>query len=292
MTIIRSKIFMIVLAVLFSVGFSTSAASLIGLPTLTSIVKYLGNREPDQPLEVNPLFAAYPEVLQEHRSNSKEYVEAFCEKRRDYAIHFLNKGEKFFPRAVAILEKYNVPLEVRMLPILESEFNPNAVSPVGAVGYWQFMATLAKEYGLKIGGKYDERKNFVKSTTAAAKYFRDQLKYFNDDLLLAVASYNCGAGRVRASIKKTGKADADFWDIKRFLPAETKKFVMNFIALNVISENYEMFVANSLDLDQKPVLELAFSDSTTFSNDVVEIKPLKSLKARADEKVKPEIRLQ
>lgn len=287
MTIIRSKIFMFVLAGLFTVGFSTSAASIIGVPALASVVRYLGNGEPDQPVEENPLFAAYPDVLQEHRSKSKDYVKAFCEKKRDYVIHFLNKGEKFFPRAIAILEKYNVPLEIRMVPILESEFNANAVSPVGAVGYWQFMSTLAKEYGLKIGGKYDERKNFTKSTTAAAKYFRDQLKYFNDDLLLAVASYNCGAGRVRASIKKTGKTDANFWDIKRFLPAETRKFVMNFIALNVISENYDMFVANNFDLDEEPVLEFAFLDSTTFSNDVVDVKPVSSVKARPDEWIKP-----
>ena len=58
-----------------------------------------------------------------------------------------------------------------MIPVLESEFNANAVSPVGAVGHWQFMTTLAKEYGLRTGGKYDERRNFAKSTVAAAKVF-------------------------------------------------------------------------------------------------------------------------
>ena len=71
-----------------------------------------------------------------------------------------------------------------MLPALESNFNANAVSRAGAVGYWQFMSELAKEYGLQIGGKNDERKNFSKSTVAAAKFFRDQLDYFNNDLLL------------------------------------------------------------------------------------------------------------
>ncbi len=279
MRVIRSKNFLVLLAVFFIIGFSTSAASLIGVPGLASLISYLAKGEPDQPTVDNPMYAAYPEVLREHRRYSKEYVKSFTEKRREYVVHFFKKADKFFPRAIPILEKYNVPIELRMLPILESEFNANAVSPVGAVGYWQFMSTLAKEYGLKVGGKYDERKNFVKSTTAAARYFRDQLNYFEDDLLLAVASYNCGAGRVRVSMKKTGKADADFWDIKKFLPAETRKFVMNFIALNVISENYEMFLAENLDLDQEPMLKMLYSDSTSFSRDMVDIQPIQSIKA-------------
>ena len=106
-------------------------------------------------------------------------------------------------------------------------------------------------------GKYDERKNFSKSTIAAAKFFRDQLDYFNDDLLLSVAAYNCGQGRVRSSIKKCGKTDADFWDIKKYLPSETRKFVMNFIALNVISTNYEKFLIKSLILMKPPLIQIA-----------------------------------
>ena len=113
--------------------------------------------------------------------------------------------------------------KLQMIPVLESEFNANAVSPVGAVGHWQFMATLAKEYGLRTGGKYDERKNFAKSTVAAAKFFRDQLDYFNDDLLLSVAAYNCGQGRVRSSIKKSGKADRNLLGYKKVSSCRNKK---------------------------------------------------------------------
>ena len=106
---------------------------------------------------------------------------------------FSQRARNFFPKAIEVLDKYDVPLELQMIPVLESEFNANAVSPAGAVGYWQFMSELAKEYGLRTGGKYDERRNFAKSTVAAAKFFRDQLDYFNDDLLLI-----CGILQLRA----------------------------------------------------------------------------------------------
>ena len=260
MKVIRSKGFLTLLVILFIVGFSTSARTLMGYSSIMSLISEPGTSD-ELPGETNPLFAAYPVCLKEHRQQTKDYVKAFSEKKRNYIIHIFNKGKKFFPRAIDILEKYDVPVELQMLPVLESEFNPNAVSHAGAVGYWQFMGELAQEYGLRTNGKYDERKNFSKATVAAAKCFRDQLEYFNDDILLAVASYNCGPGRVRLSIKKSGKADADFWDVKKFLPAETRKFVMNFIALNVIAANYDKFIDNKLDFNEAPKAGIVTVDS-------------------------------
>ncbi|MEO7561462.1 MAG: lytic transglycosylase domain-containing protein [Ferruginibacter sp.] len=260
MKIIRSKSFLTLLITLFIVGFSTSATTLIGYPSFVSLIPANLFSATELPEETNPLFVIYPSGLKEHRLQTKEYVKTYSEKKRNYIIHIFEKGKKFFPKALAILEKYEVPMELQMLPIIESEFNANAVSPVGAVGYWQFMSELAREYGLSTGGKYDERKNFSKSTTAAAKFFRDQIEYFNDDLLLAVSAYNCGPGRVRSSIKKCGKSNPDFWDIKKYLPAETRKFVMNFIALNVISANYEKFIDRKLNFNETPVIPLATID--------------------------------
>lgn len=259
MKIIRSKGFLTLFVILFIIGFSTSARTLMG---------YSSNELPG---ETNPLFVAYPLSLKENRLQTKDYVMAYSEKKRNYIIHIFNKGKKFFPRAISILNKYEVPIELQMLPVLESEFNANAVSHAGAVGYWQFMSELAKEYGLRTGGKYDERKNFSKSTTAAAKFFRDQLEYFNDDLLLCVAAYNCGPGRVRLSIKKSGRADADFWDIKKYLPSETRKFVMNFIALNVIAANYDKFIDRKLDFNEAPMVQFASLDSIN-SKDSIAVK--------------------
>ena len=92
----------------------------------------------------------------------------------------------------------------------------------------------------------DDRKNFNKSTYAAARYLKDRSRNLNNDLLLMVASYNCGIGNVWEAMKKCGKTDPDFWDVKSYLPGETQYYVMNFITLNVIFNNYEKFTNNNL----------------------------------------------
>jgi membrane-bound lytic murein transglycosylase D len=258
MKIISSKSFLTLIIILFIIGFSTSAKTLIGFPVLFPGVENPGTELPGT---VNPLSVIYPASLQESRKQTKDYIKAFSKKERENIIHIFLKGQNFFPKALEILDEYNVPLELQMIPVLESGFNANAVSHAGAVGYWQFMTILAKEYGLHIGGKHDERRNFAKSTVAAAKFFRDQLDYFNDDLLLSVAAYNCGQGRIRSSIKKSGKADATYWDIKKYLPSETRKFVMKFIALNVVFSNYEKFLNKELNFNEPPLIQTASQDS-------------------------------
>lgn len=257
MKAVQSKILLALLILFFTVGFTTSAKSLIGHPEYKS-------KKPTSITELpaeNPLAVVYPENLEEQRLQTKEYVKSYSKKQREYIIYIFSKGKKFLPKAADILDKYNVPAELQMIPVLESDFNSNAVSPAGAVGYWQFMSELAREYGLHTGGKYDDRKNFTKSTVAAAKFFRDQLDFFNDDLLLSVASYNCGQGRVRASLAKCKKENACYWDIKKYLPSETRKFVMNFIALNVIYTNYEKFLNKELNFNEPPLIQPVPADS-------------------------------
>jgi len=198
----------------------------------------------------------YPSSLQAHMDESLDYVQKFSNKKRDYLIRTYQRGKKYFPKVAVVLKSYHLPEELKVLIALESAFNPNAVSGAGAVGYWQIMDEVAKEYGLQIvdkknasnpkNKKKDDRKNFTKSTLAAAKYLRDRCKNLNNDLLLIVASYNWGVGNVWQAMKKTGKSNPDFWDIKKYLPLETRNYVMNFIALNVIFENYDNFVKNKL----------------------------------------------
>ena len=267
MKTIQSKILLSLIIIFFIIGFSTSAKSLIETPVsplesepIVSVTS-----------EANPLAVVYPESLQEYRLETKDYVKAFSKKNRDYIIYIFKKGKKFFSKAIDILDKYDVPLELQMIPVLESQFNANAVSPAGAVGYWQFMKELAGEYGLQTAAKNDERKNFSKSTVAAAKFFSDQLDFFNEDLLLAVAAYNCGPGRVQSSIRKSGKTNADYWDIKKYLPSETRKFVMDFIAFNVIAANYDKFLNKKMDFTEPVLIQVAArdlsikNDSTTVS---------------------------
>ncbi len=91
----------------------------------------------------------FPAILKGNEDASLDYIEKFSERRRDYLIRMYTKGKKLLPKAAGIFKKHNLPEELKVLMILESAYNPNAVSKAGAVGYWQFMDAVAKEYGLK-----------------------------------------------------------------------------------------------------------------------------------------------
>ena len=212
-----------------------------------------------------------PQIFCGNEDQILSYVEKFSVARKDYLIRTFKRSKKYFPKAVTILKKHQIPAEFAVLLALESGFNANAVSSAGAVGYWQIMDEVAKEYGLKIADKIpvlskkeskksgaktlakttvkpqqDDRKNFIKSTIAAARYLKDRHRNLNGDWLLITASYNCGVGNVWDAMQRCGKKNPTFWDIKNYLPAETRSYVMNFIALNVIFKNYQKFASNEL----------------------------------------------
>lgn len=232
------------------------------------------NKNEEHLIVVKEVNVEFPAILTGNEKESMEYIEKFFTSRKSYLVRTYERSKKIFPKVESIFKKYNVPKEFKVLLALESGFNANAVSSAGAVGYWQFMDNVAKEYGLKIasnniikknisgkkGGKKqpvkivssDDRKNFTKSTHAAARYLQDRSRNLNNDWLLIAASYNWGVGNVWNAMEKTGKAHPTFWDIKKYLPAETKSYVMNFIALNVLFTNYEKFSKNTLCF--KPVM--------------------------------------
>lgn len=227
----------------------------------------------------------YPAAWKDCQDQFKNYVEKFAVSRRSYLQRTYTRSKQFFPKATLILRKYNVPSEFAVLLALESAFNGNAVSSAGAVGYWQIMDDVAKEYGLKIVEKQhktavakankpavtktkkgtavkpptDDRKNFLKSTHTAARYLKDRMRNLNNDWLLVAASYNWGVGNVWNAMERTGLKHPTFWDIKQQLPAETRSYVMNFIALNVIFKNYENFRSNTLCFND--VLEATASNA-------------------------------
>jgi soluble lytic murein transglycosylase-like protein len=226
------------------------------------------NKKPETIVVLKEANVAFPAILTGNESQSVDYVEKFFSARKNYLLHTYQRSKKLFPKVVKIFKKYNVPEEFKVLLALESGFNGNAVSSAGAVGYWQIMDEVAREYGLKITSdestkskhvnkvsdkkKFhkelvtDERKNFNKSTHAAARYLKDRSRNLNNDWLLIAASYNCGVGNVWNAMQKSGKRNPTFWDIKNFLPLETRTYVMNFIALNVLFNNYEKFSKNAL----------------------------------------------
>jgi membrane-bound lytic murein transglycosylase D len=132
-----------------------------------------------------------------------------------------------------IFAKYELPVELKYLAVVESELNPKAVSRVGAAGPWQLMPGTAKVLGLKITRKYDERTNLKKSTKAAALYLRDLYTQYGD-WLLVLAAYNCGPGPVNKAIRKTGSRN--FWKLQYHLPAESRGHVKKYIATHYYFE--------------------------------------------------------
>lgn len=252
------KTFIFTFGILF-VCFNSSAKAAENISSDTS-KKILASIAPRMVTEVYAINVDYPEIFDGNQEETLEYIEKFATDKRSYLIKTFNKSGKYFSRISEIFEKYAVPDEFKILMALESEFNGRAVSRAGAVGYWQFMDAVAKDYGLRISssktkhGKkvVDERMNFSKSTNAAARYLRDRAQELNNDWLLIAASYNWGIGNVKKAMKKTGLANPGFWDIKKYLPRETKNYVMNFIAVSVVYNNYEKFLQNELRF--KPII--------------------------------------
>ncbi|MEO7767024.1 MAG: lytic transglycosylase domain-containing protein, partial [Ferruginibacter sp.] len=210
----------------------------------------------------------FPEILKGNEEEMLPYIEKYSSQKKEYIKKMYTKGKNYLPRVATVLKRYNLPEELKSLLALESEYNGNAVSKAGAVGYWQIMDEMARDYGMKYivrgsnGGKTkkikpaskDDRKDFVKATNTVARYLRDRKRNLDDNLLLVVASYNCGLGNVKKAIRKGCIANPTFWDIQKYLPAETKKYVMNFITLSVIFHNYEMFAANKLNFASQKIL--------------------------------------
>ncbi len=166
------------------------------------------------------------------------YIDVYANRRRNSVATMLGMAEYYFPMFEDVFEKYNVPLELKYLSIIESALNPKAKSPAGARGLWQFMPSTGKVYGLKIDSYLDERCDPVKSTHAAAQYLNSLYSIF-DDWILAIAAYNCGPGNVKKAIARSG-GKTDFWDIYPNLPRETRSYVPAFIAAFYVFEHHEL----------------------------------------------------
>ena len=159
-----------------------------------------------------------------------EYVQQYIDiyaKRKDLFGKMMGLSNYYFPIFDKALKDFDIPQEIKYLTIVESQMNPHAISRVGATGIWQFMFGTGKAYGLKMDNFVDERKDPIQASYAAAQYFRDAYEELGD-WLLAIAAYNCGKGAVaRAMIKADSR---DFWEIRQFLPKETRNYVPAFIA--------------------------------------------------------------
>lgn len=155
-------------------------------------------------------------------------IRLYLEERKDVMANLMDKAQYFFPIFEECLDKYNLPLELKYMAIVESALEPDAKSVAGARGLWQFMYHTGKQYGLKVSSYVDERADPIKATEAACKYLKDLYDIFND-WDLALAAYNSGPGNVNKAIYRAG-GKRNFWNIRQYLPAETRGYVPAFYA--------------------------------------------------------------
>ena len=188
---------------------------------------------------------AYNDVVQ-------KFIDRYSGRLRRSISYMLGASNFYMPIFEEALEMYQLPLELKYLPIIESALNPKAVSRVGAAGLWQFMPGTGKQYGLKLNSLVDERRDPVLSSQAAARYLRDLYKIFGD-WNLVIAAYNCGPENINKAIRRANNVTSlkgpdgepvsvvkDYWHIYPYLPRETRGYVPAFIAANYIMTYYSL----------------------------------------------------
>ena len=164
------------------------------------------------------------------------YINRYLEKDVKLISRMLGISPYYFPMMEQQLDRFQIPLELKYLSIVESALNPKARSRSGATGLWQFMYPTGKEYGLKVTSYIDERQDPLKSTIAACTYFEKLYNMFGDwDLVLA--AYNGGPGTLKRAIAKTELAS--YWDLRPYLPKETQEYVPKFIAISYAMTFYK-----------------------------------------------------
>lgn len=168
-------------------------------------------------------------------AQASQFLKAYLKKNGEDLARIQGRSKFTFSVIDSIFSSFRLPVELKYLAVVESELKTTALSRVGAAGMWQLMPATAREYSLKVSGKYDERKNLYKSTKAAAKHLKNLYAQYGD-WLLVIAAYNSGAGYVDKAIKYTGSRN--FWRIQNHLPGETRGHVKRFIATHYFFESH------------------------------------------------------
>lgn len=159
---------------------------------------------------------------------------------RRFMKTWIERTGRWFPTLKRIAKEEQMPEEIVHLAMMESALNPQAVSRAKAVGMWQFMRATGEEYDLNVNYWMDERRDPEKATRASMRFLKD---LYNDlgDWHLALAAYNCGAGGVRRAIRKSGLDKPNFWQIREFLPKETREYVPLYIATTLVTMNRDKY---------------------------------------------------
>ena len=195
----------------------------------------------------------------EYTPGLENLIKSFLKNRKGSFERLMAISEYYFPMFEEHLAKYNVPLEIKYLAIVESALNPKAKSRVGATGLWQFMYPTGKQFNLEVNSYVDERYDPLKATEAACQYLSSLYSIFGD-WSLVLASYNAGPGNVSKAIRRSGGSQ-NYWNIRRNLPRETANYVPAFLATMYI---YEYRKEHGLQPKKAPM--------TYFETDTIAVK--------------------
>jgi membrane-bound lytic murein transglycosylase D len=171
-------------------------------------------------------------VSLEYNPLVRKYIDKYTQERRQEVCKELGLSKLYFPIFEYYLDKYDLPLELKYLAVVESGLDPQAKSSSGAVGLWQFLLNSSKMFDLKVDSYIDERCDVYKSTDAACRYFKYLFQTFND-WNLVLAAYNGGPGVVRNAIERSG-GKTNLWDLLPFLPEQTQNYIPAFLAINYL----------------------------------------------------------
>ena len=196
------------------------------------------SQNPDFPSEVYiERLSRMPTVMEmAYNDVVRSCIDRYMVRLRRQVSYMLGAANFYMPIFEQALDTYQLPLELKYLPIIESALNPTAVSHAGATGLWQFMLATGRAYGLEVTSLSDDRRDPVKSSMAAARYLRDLYQLFGD-WNLVIAAYNCGPENINRAIRRSG-GKRDYWEIYPYLPKETRGYVPAFIAANYAMTYY------------------------------------------------------
>lgn len=178
--------------------------------------------------------------------NAELYMQDYLNRHKKSLMSMKSWATPYFNLIDNIFTEYGLPRELKYLAVIESSLQTGATSWVGAAGPWQFMPATARHYGLQVNKHLDERRDYFKSTYAAARFL---LKLYSDfhDWLLVIAAYNGGEERVKSAVQKSGSKD--FWRLQYYLPEESRNHVKKFIATHYVMENNAIVIIDETKIN-------------------------------------------
>ncbi len=222
-----------------------------------------GEDAPEDEGKTTPLVGVSDDFPVVHNAKVQYFIDYYTGRGRKVFTRWLERSTRYLPMMREIFAEHGLPKDLAYLAMVESGFNTKAYSWAHAVGPWQFIKGTGKMYGLKRDWYRDERRDFEKSTKAAARFLRDLRDQFNGEWYLAVASYNAGPGKLRTAIRKY--KTRDFWEISRgkYLQPETKNYVPKLMAVLTLAKDPERYGFTELNFQEPLQYEAVTIPSVT-----------------------------